>query len=71
MARPHPLYLHLQRSGITAKELGVRTGFSLATISRVLNGRQKPSPLFRALCAEALDVAEAEVFPEIDVEVPA
>lgn len=65
MARPHPLYLRLKRVGMTPSELGRRTGYSKATVSRVLNGRQEATALFRALCVEELGAPEQELFPEL------
>lgn len=62
MAHPHPLYLRLKRAGISPTELSRRTGYSKAQVSRVLNGRQEPTPLFRALVADELGVDEADLF---------
>jgi transcriptional regulator with XRE-family HTH domain len=64
---PIRLALILKRRGIRPCDLAARTGYSDASVSRILHGRQKPSALFRALVVEELGLPEDELFPELEV----
>jgi transcriptional regulator with XRE-family HTH domain len=64
MAYVHPLALRLKRAGIRPSDLARSIGYSAASVSRILHGRQPAMPLFRALVAEELDTPEAELFPD-------
>lgn len=63
---PIRLALILKRRGVRPCDLATATGYSAASVSRILHGRQKPSALFRALVVEELDLPEEELFPELE-----
>lgn len=63
---PIHLALVLKRRGVRPSDLAEATGYSPASVSRILHGRQRPTPLFRALVVHELGLPEHELFPELE-----
>jgi len=59
---PQPLAVELRRRGITNRQFAHAIGSNEFTVSRVVNGRQRPSPMFRKMCVIALDLPESALF---------
>jgi transcriptional regulator with XRE-family HTH domain len=55
----------MKQQGRKATWLASVTGVSPATVTRIRKGQRNPSPEFRAKAAAALEVDEAELFPEL------
>lgn len=53
----------VMREGRKATWLAERTGYSNSLISKVRSGERTPTPEFRRKVAEALGMAEDELFP--------
>jgi transcriptional regulator with XRE-family HTH domain len=62
---PIQLALVLKRRGIRPGELAKATGYSAASVSRIMHGKQPATALFRALVVEELGQPEHELFPEV------
>lgn len=58
----------MRAQGRKATWLAEVTGVSPATVTRIRKGQRSPSPEFRAKAAAALEVGEAELFPEVAAE---
>lgn len=54
----------MREQGRKATWLASVTGVSPATVTRIRKGQRSPSPDFRSKAAAALEVREAELFPE-------
>ena len=59
----HPIWGLLREQGrYNLVWLAARTGYSHGHVKAVAAGIQRPGPRFRAACADALGMAEAELF---------
>lgn len=55
----------MRQQGRKATWLAAVTGVSPATVTRIRKGQRNPSADFRARAAAALEMSEAELFPDL------
>lgn len=65
MPMAHPVKVELAKRGRSQRSLAKEVRVSAGSLSHVLNGRVVAWPALRRRVAEALDVPEAELFPEL------
>lgn len=59
--------IRLQR-GLSQMQLCLLTGIHPSTLSRIENGQMYPYPGWRKRIAEALNMREEEIFPEVQAD---